>query len=172
MPTAAGAVVFENAYAKKDAGVIDRLLQQGLIILAKASMTEFCGLKATCMTAGWCGVNGQTQSAYIPGGVRKDDVFYGRSTPGESSSGSAVGVSAGFAPLSLGTETSGSICMPANRAGLYSVKVTHGSVPLDGVSALSEEFDGLGAMAKSVGDLELLIHALNGSKAVEPLDWS
>ena len=109
MPTTAGAIAFENAYGKSNAAVIERLLLSGLIILGKASMTEFCGLKATCMTAGWSARNGLTQSAYITGGFREDDLFKGRSGPGGSSSGSAVGVSAGFAPLSIGTETSGSI---------------------------------------------------------------
>ncbi|KAI9833738.1 MAG: hypothetical protein M1819_003471 [Sarea resinae] len=163
MPTTAGAVAFEDCYAKQNAPAIESLLQQGLIILAKASMTEFCGHKATCMTAGWCAINGQTQSAYIKGGVREDDLFMGRSTPGGSSTGSAVGVSAGFAPLSLGTDTSGSICMPANRAGLYSIKATQGSILMDGVFALSRDFDAIGAMAKSPHDLALIMDALNGS---------
>jgi amidase len=163
MHTTAGAVAFEDAYGKKNATIIEQLMGTGLIVIGKASMTEFCGLKATCMTAGWCGLNGQTQSAYIEGGFRKDDIFVGRSGPGGSSTGSAVGVSAGFAPLSIGSETSGSICMPANRAGLYSMKATGGTVPMDGVFALSRDFDGLGGMANSPEDLALLMTALNGT---------
>lgn len=126
-------------------------------------MTEICGLKAKCMTAGWSAINGFTQSAYIPGGFREDDLFMGRSGPGGSSSGSAVGISAGFAPLSLGTETSGSICMPANCAGLYSMKATGGTIPTEGLFTLSRDFDGLGGMAKSPEDLGLLINLLNGT---------
>lgn len=111
-------------------------------------MTEFCGLKAKCMTAGWSAMDGFTQSAYIPGSFREGDLFMGRSGPGGSSSGSAVGVSAGFAPLSLGTETPGSICMPENRVGLYSTKVTSGTIPTEVLFTLSRDFDGLGGMAK------------------------
>ncbi|MCJ1392514.1 hypothetical protein MMC18_005382 [Xylographa bjoerkii] len=167
MPTTAGAVAFENCYARENADVVERLIQQGLIILGKASLTEFCGHKATCTTAGWCALNGQTQSAYIKGGFRKGDLFMGRSGPGGSSSGSAVGVSAGFAPLSLGTETSGSVVMPANRAGLYAMTPTMGSISLEGVFALSRDFDKIGAMAKCPRDLALLMGALIGSGSTE-----
>lgn len=172
MPTTCGAVAFENSYGKKNAAVVDRLIESGLIILGKASMTEFCGLKATCMTAGWSAVNGLTQSAYIAGGFREDDLFMGRSGPGGSSSGSAVGVSAGFSPLSIGTETSGSLCMPANRAGLYSMKASRG-ISMDGIFALSRDFDGLGGMAKSPEDLAMLMDLLNGTRArgVQSLEW-
>ncbi|GAQ35529.1 amidase [Aspergillus tubingensis] len=171
LPTTVGAAAFKDTYGRKNAYIIDILLDHGVIILAKASLTEFCGLKATCMTAGWSAVNGQTQSAYIKGGFRSDDLFIGRSGPGGSSSGSAVGVSAGFAPLSLGTETSGSVCMPANRAGLYSITATRGSVPMDGIFRLSKDFDKLGTMAKCPEDLGLLMPLLNGTRLVSA-KWS
>lgn len=167
MPTTAGAFAFKETYGKKNAAIVKLLIQSGLIIIGKASMTEFCGLKATCMTAGWSAVNGLTQSAYIVGGFRKDDLFCGRSGPGGSSSGSGVGVSAGFAPLSIGTETGGSICMPANRAGLYSMTATLGTVPTDGLFTLSRSFDGLGGMAKTVEDLEMLMNLLLSDQARE-----
>ncbi|KAF2682905.1 hypothetical protein K458DRAFT_453191 [Lentithecium fluviatile CBS 122367] len=53
--------------------------------------------------------------------------------PGGSSTGSAMGVAAGFSPLSLGTETSGSLTSPASRAALYALKLTPGSVSIKGV---------------------------------------
>lgn len=172
MPTTAGAVAFENAYGEKNAAIVDRLIENGLVIIGKASMTEFCGLKATCMTAGWSAINGLTQSAYIVGGFREDDLFMGRSGPGGSSSGSAVGVSAGFAPLSIGSETSGSLCMPANRAGLYSMKASR-DISMDGIFILSRDFDALGGMARSPDDLAMLMNLLNGSHAreVQSLKW-
>ena len=170
MHTTAGAAVFKNCFALTNADILERLICQGLIILGKASLTEFCGHKATCTTAGWCALNGQTQSAFIKGGFRKDDLFMGRSGPGGSSSGSAVGVSAGFAPLSLGTETSGSVVMPANRAGLYAMTPTLGTVSLEGVFALSRDFDKIGGMAKCPRDLALLMDALNGSGFSGPVE--
>ncbi|PWY83399.1 amidase [Aspergillus heteromorphus CBS 117.55] len=164
LPTTAGAVAFRDTYGRENAAIISRLLDQGLIILGKSSMTEFCGLKATCMTAGWSAINGLTQSPFIAGGFREDDLFIGRSGPGGSSSGSAVGVAAGFAPLALGTETSGSVCMPANRAGLYSVTLTQGSVDLNGVFALSRDFDKLGVMGKCPQDLGVLVEVIRGGR--------
>lgn len=175
MPTTAGAVAFENSYARRNAAIVDRLLDLGLIILGKASMTEFCGLKATRMTAGWNALNGQTQSPYIYGGVKQEDLFIGRSTPGGSSSGSAVAVAAGFAPLALGTETSGSVCMPANRAGIYSLKASSGTVAVeDGVFRLTQEFDGVGGMARCPADLEALMRGVMGTSLakVPALTWS
>lgn len=172
LPTTAGAVAFQDTYGRANAAIIESLLDQGMIILAKASMTEFCGLKATCITAGWSAVNGQTQSPYIAGGFRPDDLFIGRSGPGGSSSGSAVGVAAGFAPLALGTETSGSVCMPTNRAGLYSITVTQGSVPLEGVFSLSRDFDKIGAIARCPGDLAVVAHALSGVEYTPPAGWT
>ncbi|KAF2806717.1 amidase signature enzyme [Mytilinidion resinicola] len=76
--------------------------------------------------------------------------------PGGSSTGSAVGVAAGFSPISLGTETSGSLTTPASRAALYALKLTPGSVCMDGVWQVAASFDSAGGMAKSVLDLALL----------------
>jgi amidase len=74
-------------------------------------------------------------------------------TPCGSSSGSAVGVAAGFAPVSLGTESDGSLVQPATRAGLYGLKATVGVVPTDGCQANSPMVATSGAMAKTVQDL-------------------
>lgn len=160
MPTTVGAIAFEGAYAKRADEVVSRLIGCGMIILGKANMTEFCGVKDDPTTAGCSALGGQTQSACILCGKRADDLWLGRSTPGGSSSGSAVAVSAGFAPLALGTETSGSVCMPANRAGLWYLKATHGRIPKDGVFRLSRDFDGIGGMAKSTEDSNLLMSIL------------
>jgi amidase len=71
-----------------------------------------------------------------------------------------VAVTAGFAPLAIGTETVGSVVTPVNRAALYALKFTVGSLPMDGVFGLSRTFDTLGIMAKSAGDLALLVRVL------------
>lgn len=80
--------------------------------------------------------------------------------PGGSSTGSAVGVSAGFSSLALGTETDGSVIQPANRAALFVVKPTHGIVPVEGAWQLSPSFDVIGPMAKSAGDLANLLDVI------------
>lgn len=80
--------------------------------------------------------------------------------PGGSSTGSAVGISAGFSPIALGTETDGSVIQPANRAALFAIKPTHGMVSLEGAWQLSTSFDVIGPMAKSAGDLANLLNVI------------
>jgi len=79
---------------------------------------------------------------------------------GGSSSGSAVALSAGFAPLSLGTETGGSTVFPASKAGLYAIRPTHGFVSTKGVFRISISYDGIGAMAKTPEDLAVLTEVI------------
>lgn len=73
--------------------------------------------------------------------------------PCGSSTGSAVGVAAGYSPISIGTETSGSIVSPATRAGLFALKPTVGTSSTDGVWTLSVALDSVGGMSRSVVDL-------------------
>ena len=83
--------------------------------------------------------------------------------PCGSSTGSAVGVSAGFSPIALGTDSIGSLTSPATRAALYSLKPTVGSVDTSGVWRVSSLFDVIGGLTKSVTDLAvittLLVHS-------------
>ncbi|KAL1857106.1 hypothetical protein Daus18300_010449 [Diaporthe australafricana] len=96
--------------------------------------------------------------------------------PGGSSTGSAVGVSAGYSPITVAQETEGSIIQPAARAGLYAIKPTPGTIPSDGVWTISSKFDSLGPMAKSAHDLYDLYRALvedeSGQEIVPPLTSS
>lgn len=81
-------------------------------------------------------------------------------SPGGSSTGVAVGVSAGFSPLGIGTETDGSLNTPASRAALYALKVSVGSSSSQGVISISSTFDSLGGMGKTVRDVALLTDVL------------
>ncbi|KAF4513450.1 hypothetical protein G6O67_000720 [Ophiocordyceps sinensis] len=80
-----------------------------------------------------------------------------------SSTGSAVGVACGFAPIALGTETSGSIVSPSAVAALYALKLTPGSVPLTGIMEVTACFDTVGGMGKTPLDVALTSDALLGS---------
>ncbi|KAL6830017.1 amidase signature domain-containing protein [Trichoderma camerunense] len=80
--------------------------------------------------------------------------------PSGSSSGSAVGVSAGYAPISVGTETDGSLLCPAGRAALYTIKPTIGLVPQHGIVPMSTNFDSAGPMTKTSHDLAVLLDVL------------
>lgn len=118
------------------------------------------------------------QPAYIPTGYKLGDKRNGETvgsmlmysaplyklmapqTPQGSSTGSAVGVACGFAPLALGHETTGSLVSPSAVAGLYALKLTPGSTSLRGVLALTPYFDTVGAMGKSAVDVALACDAL------------
>lgn len=123
------------------------------------------------MTPGWSAVGGQTGCAYDGMGNTEEVTIDAtsnlrallRQPCGGSSSGSGVGVSAGFSPLSLGTETGGSCVLPASRAGLYSIVPTRGQygyVSTQGIFRISKSLDGIGGMARSPTDLARLIEVI------------
>ncbi|KAF2201136.1 amidase signature enzyme [Delitschia confertaspora ATCC 74209] len=160
MDTTVGSYAFVGCTPKKNATVVDRLIKRGMIILGKANLTEFCGLKNPSMPPGWSAVGGQCQSPYVARHIAKRKLHWELSAPGGSSTGSAVSVCAGFSTLAIGTDTIGSLITPANRAGLYALKPTVGQIPTDGVFTLSKTFDSVGGMAKSAKDLVALMDAL------------
>lgn len=111
------------------------------------------------MSHGWSAVGGQTRSAYDTQEPREKKLE-DPAPCGGSSSGSAVGVSAGFAPFSLGTETGGSLVYPASKSGLFAMKPTNGTTSASRVFRISRSFDGVGAMAKTPADLALLVESI------------
>jgi amidase len=117
---------------------------------------------------GWSAQGGQTLSAY-----RRDDLLE-QDQPwcGGSSSGPAVSIRAGFAPLGIGTETGGSNVFPASLSGLYGLTLPHGSVPVDGVFRISETFDRIGLMARDPRDLASLVKAVVTPRVDENLTES
>ena len=88
--------------------------------------------------------------------------------PGGSSSGSAVAVAAGLADLGLGTDTGGSVRVPASFCGLYGYRPSHGRVPLDGVVPFAPSFDTVGLFACDAGHLRRAAHCLLGTQPVPP----
>ncbi|KAI8713744.1 Amidase domain-containing protein [Fusarium sp. LHS14.1] len=156
LPTTCGSYAFKQGRPKKDANLINTLKEAGLIILAKANLSELGNAKGSGLMAGWSAVGGQTQSPYIKGGVAKNATWFTHTGPAGSSSGSAVSVAAGFAPVSLGTELNGSIMMPAARAGVYAVKLTPESVDNDGFQPGAPGWDSQGPYARTVTDTATL----------------
>ncbi|KAF2846480.1 amidase family protein [Plenodomus tracheiphilus IPT5] len=112
--------------------------------------------KSMNITNGWSAVGGQTQSACVRGDVNPDDRKHKHSNPTGSSSGPAVAAPAGFAPFTVGTETEGSLIVPAAKAALYAVKPTTSIVPQDGIVPVSHNMDAAGPMTKSAYDLAML----------------
>jgi amidase len=159
MPTTGGSWAFMSERSRTNAEVVERLFKQGMIVLGKNNLSEYGGLKASRMVPGWSSYGGLSLSPYVPK-IDPDDGILGHSKASGSSGGSAISLAAGYAPLSIGADTCGSISTPAVRLGLYSLKPTIGLVSLDGVLGLSEWCDSLGPMAKSARDIELALIAI------------
>ena len=145
--TAAGTVVFlDNPPAAQDCPAAARLDAAGAVFLGKTNMTElaFSGL----------GLNphfGTPENSLDPSRV-----------PGGSSSGAAVAVATGLACAAVGSDTGGSVRIPAAFNGLVGLKTTDGSVPTDGCVALSTTLDTLGPITRTPEDAWHLLRALAG----------
>jgi len=151
MKTSTGSVALADNIAIKDAPIVKRLREAGAVILGKANLTEFSNYMTDAgMPNGYSSRGGQTISTF---GSQID-------TSG-SSSGSAVAVAAGIVPISIGTETCGSIVSPAQNAGILGLKPTIGSVPNDGIIPISTTLDVAGPMAKTAEDLHLLFEVIS-----------
>ena len=139
-----------------DAFIISRLRAAGAVILAKANLSEWANFRSTRSTSGWSTLGGQAANPFALD-----------RNPSGSSSGSAAGLSAGFAPLAIGTETDGSIVSPSSACGVVGVKPTHGLVSRAGIVPLSLAQDTAGPMAASVADAAALLSVL---AAPDPAD--
>ncbi|KAH8898126.1 amidase signature enzyme [Thozetella sp. PMI_491] len=161
MPTTVGSWVFSEGKTKGNAPLVQKLVDAGLIVLGKTNLSENCGFKTTWIMPGWSAYGGQTLSPYI-GPIEEGEKVLGHSAPGGSSTGSAMAVASGFCPLSIGTETIGSVMVPASRAALYAIKPTIGSVEMKGVFSLCGMYDSVGPMAKTTADLVPVVETLLG----------
>ena len=146
-PTTAASRLPAGPPADADAVVVARLRAAGAIVIGKCNLHEFA-----------FGTTGE-DSAFGPARHPLDP---GRS-PGGSSSGSAVSVAAGMAWASVGTDTGGSIRIPAAACGLVGLKPTFGEVPCDGVLPLAPSLDHVGPLARCVADARLVFRALRGA---------
>lgn len=158
MNTTAGNYAFLGSETPGDAFVAAKLRARGVIVIGKANLSELANYKGN-ITNGWSARGGQTQSAYVKGG------FAAGGDPCGSSSGSAVGTSAGFAAAALGSETDGSLVCPANRAALYTIRMSVGLSSRSGVIPISSTQDTVGPMAKSTYDAALILENMVGYDA-------
>jgi amidase len=156
MPTTAGSLALLSAQPE-DAFIVGRLREAGAIILGKANLSEWANFRSTHSTSGWSSVGGQCSNPY--------DL---RRNPSGSSSGSAAAVSAGFAPLAIGTETDGSIVAPASACGVVGIKPTAGLVSRHGIVPLSVTQDTAGPVAGSVADAAALLSVLAAPDPRDP----
>jgi len=138
MPTECGTVIRKKMTGSQDAEVVNLLKIAGAIIMGKTETTEL---------------------AYFHPGKTKNPHDYSR-TPGGSSSGSAAVVAAHMAPLSLGSQTNGSIIRPASYCGVVGYKPSYGLISRSGVLKQSNKLDHIGIFGKTVEDVALLAKSL------------
>jgi amidase len=149
MATTAGTYAFKDHFAKEDATLVKTLKDKGLIILGKANLTELANFMAINMKNGYSSYGGQVLYPFD----LSDD-------PSGSSAGSAVSVSIDVTPLSIGTETSGSIMSPSMHNGIIGIKPTIGLVSRTGIVPISSTLDTAGPMGRTVYDVALLLEAM------------
>lgn len=157
MPTTSGAVAFQNNNAK-DAFIVERLKEQGALILGKANLSEWAYFFCGDCPSGYSAIGGQTLNPY---GRKIMDT-------GGSSSGSGVAVAANFCVAAVGTETSGSILSPASQNSGVGLKPTVGLLSRRGIVPISSTLDTPGPMAKNVTDTAILLDALVGFDDTDP----
>ncbi len=151
--TTGGSEVWRDRRSTYTATLAKRLIATGMIVIGKTHTVEFA-------MGGW-GTNQHRGTPWNPW-----DLAVAR-TPGGSSSGTGVAVAAGMAPWGIGTDTGGSVRLPASWCGLSGLKTTIGRVSTHGILPLSPSLDTPGPMARSVEDAALLYNAMQGS---DPLD--
>lgn len=152
-PTTAASRVREGHVARRDAAAVTRLRAAGAVIIGKTNLHEFA-----------FGTTGE-DSAFGPALNPHDTAR----SPGGSSSGSAVSVVAGMALATIGTDTGGSIRIPAAACGVVGLKPSYGEIPTEGVVPLSTTCDHVGPLATSVSDARTVYRALVGDHEPTPL---
>src|SRR2546428_649530 len=158
--TTGGSKVWAERVSPVTATLAERLIAAGMIVLGKTHTVEFA--------MGSWGTNTHMGTPRNPWDLKV------HRTPGGSSSGSGVAVAAGLAPVAIGTDTGGSVRIPAAWNGIVGLKVTAGRISTYGVLPLSSTLDTPGPLARCVEDAALIFRALNGPDPRDPqtLAWS
>lgn len=153
LPTTAGSDLLQDNIAAADATVVRRLAQAGMILLGKTHTVQFA--------YGIAGINHHHGTPHNPWHPTPH-------VPGGSSSGSGVAVAAGLAPMALGTDSGGSVRVPASLCGTVGLKTTVGQVSRAGVFPLSWSLDSVGPLTRSVEDAALVYQCLQGPDPLDP----
>src|ERR1700682_1285196 len=147
--TTAGSRILRDWVPSRDAVVVARLRAAGAIIVGKTNLHEFA--YGVSNANPWWGV---ARNPHNP-----------ERSPGGSSGGSAIAVVAGLCAGALGSDTGGSIRVPASLCGCVGLKPTYGAIPLEGTVPLGWSLDHAGPLARTVGDAALLLDVLAGFDA-------
>ncbi|MBZ5569332.1 MAG: amidase [Acidobacteriia bacterium] len=147
--TTAASALFQDRVPTEDATVVRRLKRAGAVLLGKTNLHEFA-------------YGGSGTVSYY-GAVRNPWAL--EHITGGSSSGSAAAVAAGMCFAALGTDTAGSIRLPASCCGVVGLKPTYGLVSARGVIPLSRSYDHVGPMTRNVRDAAIVLQAISGYDA-------
>lgn len=150
-PTRCGSDAYPSTPSLRDATVVQRLKMAKAVIVGKTTPHELA-----------CGVySSPSSNPWAPDRV-----------PGGSSGGSGAAVAAGIVPVALGSDTGGSIRIPASLCGVVGLKPTYGRVSRVGVEPLSWSLDHLGPLASSVGGAAAALQAIAGEDPNDPTTWN
>jgi len=152
-PTTAASRVRAGHVATEDATVVKRLRDAGAVLIGKTNLHEFA-LGTTSEESAFGAVHNPRDTSRSAGG---------------SSGGSAAAVAVGMGLASIGTDTGGSVRIPAAACGVVGLKATRGEIPLDGVVPLCATFDHVGPITRSVEDAAVLWAVLSG-RPVRPIE--
>ncbi len=150
--TTGGSAAMEPVAASSDAAVTARLREAGALITGKLNLVEFA--------FGFSSVNPYTGDVHNPWDLER--------VAAGSSSGSAAAVASGAAAMALGTDTGGSVRMPAAACGISGLKPTYGLVSRRGVLDLSWSSDHVGPMCRTAADCALMMNAIAGHDPTDP----
>lgn len=145
--TAGSTILADAAPATTDAEAVRRMAAAGAVLVATLNMDEFAYGFATINAR-----HGTTRNPHDPARLA-----------GGSSGGSAAVVAAGLLPVSLGSDTNGSVRVPASLTGVYGLKPTHGALPMAGVFPFAASFDDVGPFAADAADLRVMWQVLSGA---------
>jgi amidase len=154
MTVTAGSLMLEGHRVGRDAALVGRLRDAGVVLLGKTNLSEWANFRSSNSVSGWSSRGGQTLNPYAPG-----------RSPSGSSSGSAVAVAANLCAAAIGTETDGSIVSPSACNNIVGFKPTVGLVSRNGLIPISRSQDTAGPMARGVRDCALLMNAMFGADA-------
>jgi amidase len=170
LPTTAGSQLLNGSIPPKDAYVVNKLREAGVIILAKVNLSEFAGsggsvsgatdpqvLQKGAVPNGFSSAGGQTHNPH--------DLTRG---PSGSSGGTGAAIAAAFAQFGLGTDTGGSVRGPSSANGIVGLKPTHGLMSRNGIVPLALSFDTGGPMARNVYDVAAALSVMTGVDPGDP----
>ena len=154
--TSAGSLALSKNIAKKNAFIIEKLINANYQIYGKANLSEWANFRSINSVSGWSSINGQTSHP-----------VNNKYNPCGSSSGSAVAVATGIVDIAIGTETNGSISCPASIVGIVGMKPTLGLVSRSGIIPIADSQDTAGPMGNSVEIVAKTLQVISGQ---DPMD--